>query len=139
MTLAQLRLGECSLLQSYLYNIRKADTPACPHCDAPVEDAEHYLLRCAAWAPMRLHLLGPDPQPAILQQEQVKVLTYLGGHANQSAGEIEEEEEADNTPRSASRCHMINPFPYLLILQRFFQRFFRVFFKKPKIAFFSTK
>ena len=33
--------------------LQKARTPACDHCDAPVDDAEHTLFHCPAWATQR--------------------------------------------------------------------------------------
>ena len=75
-TLVQLWLGQSPLLQSYVHSIGKAPDPRCKSCGKE-ETARHYLLECPEWAPMRLELLGPDPQPGILRAAQTAVLEYL--------------------------------------------------------------
>ncbi|XP_020298777.1 uncharacterized protein LOC109863012 [Pseudomyrmex gracilis] len=37
----------------YLFRIRKADTPACPHCPSAENSAQHTLEECPAWAQER--------------------------------------------------------------------------------------
>jgi hypothetical protein len=43
----------------YLVKIGKAASSNCWHCDGEVDDAEHTVFVCPAWADQRARLLGP--------------------------------------------------------------------------------
>lgn len=63
--LAQALTGH-GAFNDYLHRFGIIASPACPHCDAPVDNVEHTLFRCCYWDAMRapiLELLGHPIDP----------------------------------------------------------------------------
>ena len=56
----------------------KHGVPSCPACDAPVDDTEHLIQRCPAYAQARNDVFGAvDPPLTVLQSDPWKVVSYL--------------------------------------------------------------
>jgi ribonuclease HI len=77
--LHQLRLNRAPFLQATKHLWGKAATPACPHCDAEKEDADHWLLWCPRWAAIRAPLFGPNVDITVLQEHPGRVLQFAVG------------------------------------------------------------
>ena len=82
--LHRLRANRAPFLQATLHRWGKAPSPSCPHCGAPQEDTEHFVLHCPHWADIRrTHLGAPDIiDVTILQNEESGVLRFVeaAGH-----------------------------------------------------------
>ena len=59
-----------STLQKHLYNMKIEDDPTCEQCLEDIEDLEHYLTDCPAFATVRQQTLGA----AFLKCEDLKNL-----------------------------------------------------------------
>ena len=68
--LFQLRADRSPRLRATEHRWGRAPSPQCPHCGAPKEDSEHFLLHCPKWSEERRTHLGPgDHNITILQTD----------------------------------------------------------------------
>ena len=76
-TLVALRCGNASWVGYYKHKFKKVATPACSRCGAALDDADHFLLVCPAFADVRAELLGRAPSVELLATDPLKVARYI--------------------------------------------------------------
>ena len=75
--LFQLRGGRAPFLRATQHRWGRVDSPECPHCPAPVEDTDHFLLHCPRWERERRTHLGASPTISALHEDIHGVLHFL--------------------------------------------------------------
>ena len=65
--LFQLRANRLPHLRATQHLWGRVPSPVCPHCNAPKEDTEHFLLHCPKWSKEREDHLRPGDDVTILQ------------------------------------------------------------------------
>ena len=76
--LFQLRANRATWLKATQHRWGRVDSPTCPHCDAPSEDTEHFLLHCPRWNIERRDHLGTGPITIEALQDDVRgVLLFV--------------------------------------------------------------
>ena len=73
----RLRANRAPYLRSTLHRWGREESPACPHCDAGVEDTEHFILECPHWVDQRRRHLGEDVTITCLQDNIRGVIRFL--------------------------------------------------------------
>jgi hypothetical protein len=64
--------------EKVVLKFNKRGSPRCAGCGAAVDDTEHLVCRCPAYAAARMQILGgPDPPLTVLQSDPWKVVRYL--------------------------------------------------------------
>ena len=75
--LFQLRGGKAPFLRATQHRWGSADSPECPHCQAPQEDTDHFILHCPRWEVERRTHLGADLDISVLHHRIRDVLLFL--------------------------------------------------------------
>ena len=76
--LFQLRANRAPWLKSTQHRWGRINSSACPHCNAPSEDTEHFLLHCPRWEHERRIHLGNGPLTIEVLQDHVRgVLLFV--------------------------------------------------------------